>query len=162
MQGIFSDLWTSASRLAAAWLEIGIPLYYYPRKKQIMVGELCLTPGASCIWLLPCRKAQGGMPLVKNPRHGGSDGFAACRQTAIRRKVIWQKFGANMGMVMQGLKLRDEFLEQQMPGTAIQLRSGYGSGATEKYAGEILEITWPTGQYNRLWSVRCSSLQYAP
>ncbi len=45
---------------------------------------------------------------------------------------------------MLNLKLRDEFLGSQMPGTAITLRSADQSGAAQKGAQDILEITYPT------------------
>jgi hypothetical protein len=48
----------------------------------------------------------------------------------------WQK--------MLGLKLRDEFLEAHMPGTAISLRTGDNQGAVQKTPDHILSITYPT------------------
>jgi len=45
---------------------------------------------------------------------------------------------------MLGLKLRDEFLGTQMPGTAITLRTGDNQGAAQKSAESILSITYPT------------------
>jgi hypothetical protein len=45
---------------------------------------------------------------------------------------------------MQNLKLRNEFLGEQMPGTAISLRTPSRSGAAERSADEILSITYPT------------------
>lgn len=45
---------------------------------------------------------------------------------------------------MLGLKLRDEFLGEQMPGTAISLRTNDNQGAAQKSADQILKITYPT------------------
>lgn len=45
---------------------------------------------------------------------------------------------------MLGLKLRDEFLGSQMPGTAISLRTSDNQGAAQKSADHILSITYPT------------------
>jgi len=45
---------------------------------------------------------------------------------------------------MLGLKLRDEFLGSQMPGTAISLRTSDNQGAVQKSADHILTITYPT------------------
>ncbi len=45
---------------------------------------------------------------------------------------------------MLGLKLRDEFLGSQMPGTAISLRTSDNQGAAQKSADHILTITYPT------------------
>ena len=45
---------------------------------------------------------------------------------------------------MLGLKLRDEFLGSQMPGTVISLRTGDNQGAAQKSADQILTITYPT------------------
>lgn len=45
---------------------------------------------------------------------------------------------------MLGLKLRDEFLGTQMPGTAISLRTSDNQGAAQKSPQEILSITYPT------------------
>jgi predicted ATPase len=45
---------------------------------------------------------------------------------------------------MLGLKLRDEFLGSNMPGTAIQLRTKDEKGAVQKIPGYILSITYPT------------------
>lgn len=45
---------------------------------------------------------------------------------------------------MLGLKLRDEFLEQQMRGTAIALRTNDNQGAAQKAPEQILSITFPT------------------
>jgi len=44
---------------------------------------------------------------------------------------------------MLGLKLRDEFLGSQMPGTAISLRTSDNQGAAQKSADHILSITYP-------------------
>ena len=45
---------------------------------------------------------------------------------------------------MLNLKLRDEFLGQQMPGTAIELRRSDNKGAAQRGADYILGITYPT------------------
>ena len=45
---------------------------------------------------------------------------------------------------MLNLKLRDEFLGQQMPGTAIELRRSDNKGAAQRGADYILSITYPT------------------
>ena len=45
---------------------------------------------------------------------------------------------------MLGLHLRDEFLGQQMPGTAIALRAHDNTGAAQQSAEHILSITYPT------------------
>ncbi len=45
---------------------------------------------------------------------------------------------------MLGLKLRDEFLGSQMPGTAIALRRGDNTGAAQQAPDYILSITYPT------------------
>jgi hypothetical protein len=45
---------------------------------------------------------------------------------------------------MLGLKLRDEFLGSQMPGTAIELRRNDNRGAAQKSPDRILSITYPT------------------
>jgi len=45
---------------------------------------------------------------------------------------------------MLNLKLRDEFLGSQMPGTAIALRDSDKKGAVERDADFILSITYPT------------------
>jgi len=45
---------------------------------------------------------------------------------------------------MLGLKLRDEFLGQQMPGTAISLCTSDKQGAVQKSPEHILSITYPT------------------
>ncbi len=45
---------------------------------------------------------------------------------------------------MLGLKLRDEFLGEHMPGTAIALRTSDNQGAAQKSADHILSITYPT------------------
>lgn len=45
---------------------------------------------------------------------------------------------------MLGLKLRDEFLEAHMPGTAISLRTSDNQGAAQKSPDQILAITYPT------------------
>jgi hypothetical protein len=45
---------------------------------------------------------------------------------------------------MLNLKLREEFLGSQMPGTAIALRDSDKQGAVERDAGYILSITYPT------------------
>lgn len=45
---------------------------------------------------------------------------------------------------MLGLKLREEFLQAHMPGTAIELRTSNNQGAAQKSADEILSITYPT------------------
>lgn len=45
---------------------------------------------------------------------------------------------------MPNLKLRDEFLGSQMPGTAIALRDSDKKGAVERDADYILSITYPT------------------
>jgi hypothetical protein len=45
---------------------------------------------------------------------------------------------------MLELKLRDEFLGTQMPGTAIELRSSNNQGAAQKSPDQILSITYPT------------------
>jgi hypothetical protein len=42
------------------------------------------------------------------------------------------------------LKLRDEFLGSQMPGTAIALRRPDNTGAAQRDADYILSITYPT------------------
>src|SRR3972149_5096544 len=45
---------------------------------------------------------------------------------------------------MLNLKLRDEFLGSQMPGTAIELRRGDNQGAAQRGPEYILGITYPT------------------
>jgi hypothetical protein len=45
---------------------------------------------------------------------------------------------------MLGLKLRDEFLGEHMPGTAISLRTSDNQGAAQKGPDYILSITYPT------------------
>ena len=45
---------------------------------------------------------------------------------------------------MLSLKLRDEFLGQQMPGTAIELRRSDNKGAAQRGPDYILGITYPT------------------
>jgi hypothetical protein len=45
---------------------------------------------------------------------------------------------------MLGLKLRDEFLGEQMAGTAIELRTPDNQGAAQKSPEQILSITYPT------------------
>lgn len=45
---------------------------------------------------------------------------------------------------MLGLRLREEFLGAQMPGTAITLRARDNSGAAQRAAEDILAITYPT------------------
>ena len=45
---------------------------------------------------------------------------------------------------MLNLKLRDEFLGSQMPGTAITLRRGDNTGAAQQSPDQILSITYPT------------------
>lgn len=45
---------------------------------------------------------------------------------------------------MLSLKLRDEFLGSQMPGTAITLRRGDNTGAAQQSPDQILSITYPT------------------
>ncbi|MDR1535863.1 MAG: DUF499 domain-containing protein [Planctomycetota bacterium] len=45
---------------------------------------------------------------------------------------------------MLGLKLRDEFLGSQMPGTAIELRRNDNQGAAQKTPDHLLAITYPT------------------
>ena len=45
---------------------------------------------------------------------------------------------------MLELKLRDEFLGEHMPGTAIALRTSDNQGAAQKSADKILSITYPT------------------
>ncbi len=45
---------------------------------------------------------------------------------------------------MLGLKLRDEFLQVHMPGTAISLRTSDNKGAAQKSPDQILSITYPT------------------
>lgn len=45
---------------------------------------------------------------------------------------------------MKGLRLRDEFLSSQMPGTAISLRDSDKTGAVERGPDFILSITYPT------------------
>ncbi|MDR3555654.1 MAG: hypothetical protein P4L55_12930 [Syntrophobacteraceae bacterium] len=45
---------------------------------------------------------------------------------------------------MLGLKLRDEFLQVHMPGTAISLRTSDNQGAAQKSPDQILSITYPT------------------
>lgn len=45
---------------------------------------------------------------------------------------------------MLGLKLRDEFLGSQMPGTAIELCRNDKQGAAQKSPDQILSITFPT------------------
>ncbi|MGC9196222.1 MAG: hypothetical protein ACP5IL_12320 [Syntrophobacteraceae bacterium] len=45
---------------------------------------------------------------------------------------------------MLGLKLRDEFLQPHMQGTAISLRTSDNQGAAQKSAAQILSITYPT------------------
>lgn len=46
---------------------------------------------------------------------------------------------------MLNLRLRDEFLGTHTPGTVIDLRAADNSGATQRPATEILEISYPTG-----------------
>jgi len=45
---------------------------------------------------------------------------------------------------MLGLKLRDEFLDAHMPGSAISLRTSDNQGAAQKSPEDILSITYPT------------------
>jgi predicted ATPase len=45
---------------------------------------------------------------------------------------------------MLNLKLRDEFLGSQMPGTAIALRRKDNTGAAQRTPDFILSITYPT------------------
>ena len=45
---------------------------------------------------------------------------------------------------MLGLKLRDEFLGAQMPGTAISLRTSGNQGAAQNDPENILSVTYPT------------------
>ena len=47
-------------------------------------------------------------------------------------------------LMMLNLKLRDEFLGSQMPGTAIALRRKDNSGAAQRTPDFILSITYPT------------------
>jgi len=47
---------------------------------------------------------------------------------------------------MLNLKLRDEFLGSQMPGTAIALRRKDNTGAAQRNPDFILSITYPTAE----------------
>ena len=47
-------------------------------------------------------------------------------------------------LMMLNLKLRDEFLGSQMPGTAIALRRKDNTGAAQRTPDFILSITYPT------------------
>lgn len=58
---------------------------------------------------------------------------------------------------MLGLHLRDEFLGQQMPGTAIALRAHDNTGAAQQSAEHILSITCPTADV--LIALRAVSIQ---
>jgi hypothetical protein len=49
-----------------------------------------------------------------------------------------------LGNNMLGLTLRDEFLGDQMPGTAISLRTSDNQGAVQKSPDYILSISYPT------------------
>ena len=49
-----------------------------------------------------------------------------------------------MGYAMLELKLRDEFLGDHMPGTAISLRTSDNQGDVQKSPETILSTTYPT------------------
>ena len=52
--------------------------------------------------------------------------------------------GQAKGILMLGLKLRDEFLGRRLKGTAIELTNESNTGATQVLAESFLEITYPT------------------
>src|SRR5437867_12888026 len=61
---------------------------------------------------------------------------------------------------MLNLKLRDEFLGSQMPGTAITLRRNDNTGAAQQSPGQILSITYPTADVHA--ALRALSDKRAP
>jgi len=50
---------------------------------------------------------------------------------------------------MLNLKLRDEFLGSQMPGTVVSLRNSSNTGAVQQSPDAILSITYPTADVRK-------------
>lgn len=63
---------------------------------------------------------------------------------------------------MLGLKLRDEFLRDHMPGTAISLRTSDNQGAVQKSPEYILSISYPTADVQTALKAICAKRNGRP
>ena len=63
---------------------------------------------------------------------------------------------------MLGLKLRDEFLGDHMPGTAISLRTSDNQGAVQKSPDYILSISYPTADVQTALKAVCAKRNGRP
>lgn len=63
---------------------------------------------------------------------------------------------------MLGLKLRDEFLGDHMPGTAISLRTSDNQGAVQKSPDYILSISYPTADVQTALKAICAKRNGRP